>query len=208
MPGRAQSWSPDVTLLALSAALHCVQVSGFRPQLSYTSPCFMGTVWSGEMQDNTRQTAEFVSRSCRVLWSGRWGMAIVPAGPSAWPLQTPVLSLSSCKQLLVAPSTSAFKHRSSSQDTSGVHRLWIYCPQFYSMVLTASFITGEKKKIPALPGALSHVFLPADTTHFSVLIPDLSGGGRATLGDHCPRCWKDNGLVSRQPVSSLALPPP
>lgn len=106
----------------------------------------MGTVWSGEMQDNTRQTAEFVSRSCRVLWSGRWGMAIVPAGPSAWPLQTPVLSLSSCKQLLVAPSTSAFKHRSSSQDTSGVHRLWIYCPQFYSMVLTASFITGEKKK--------------------------------------------------------------
>lgn len=24
----------------------------------------MGTVWSGEMQDNTRQTAEFVSRSC------------------------------------------------------------------------------------------------------------------------------------------------
>ena len=82
----------------------------------------------------------------RVLWSGRWGMAIVPAGPSAWPLQTPVLSLSSCKQLLVAPSTSAFKHRSSSQDTSGVHRLWIYCPQFYSMVLTASFITGEKKK--------------------------------------------------------------
>ena len=144
----------------------------------------------------------------RVLWSGRWGMAIVPAGPSAWPLQTLVLSLSSCKQLLVAPSTSAFKHRSSSQDTSGVHRLWIYCPQFYSMVLTASFITGEKKKIPALPGALSHVFLPADTTHFSVLIPDLSGGGRATLGDHCPRCWKDNGLVSRQPVSSLALPPP
>lgn len=48
------------------------------------------------------------------------------------------------------------------------------------MALTASSITrGEKKKIPAFPGALSHVFLPADTTHFFVLIPDLSGGGRA-----------------------------
>ena len=74
------------------------------------------------------------------------------------------------------------------------------------MALTASSIT-RKKKIPALPGVLSHVFLPADTTHFSVLIPDLSGGGRATLGDHRPHWWKDNGLVSRQPVSSLALPP-
>lgn len=29
--------------------------------------------------------------------------------------------------------------------------------------LTASTISRKKKKIPALPGALSHLFLPADT---------------------------------------------
>lgn len=142
VPGRAQSWSPDVTLLALSTASRSA-VSGHSYPVPHPAP------WEQYGQGRCKTTQERELSLCHevvhVLWSGRRGMVIIPAGPSAWPLQTPVLSLSSCKQLLVAPSTSAFKHRSSSQDTSGIHRLWIYCPQFYSMALTASFISRKKK---------------------------------------------------------------
>lgn len=126
MPGRAQSWSPDVTLLAVSTPPTASRsaVSGH----SYPVPLPASWEQYGQGRCKTTQDRElsWCQEVVHVLWSGRRGMAIVPPGPSAWPLQTPVLSLSSCKQLLIAPSTSAYKHRSSSQDTSGVHRLWIY----------------------------------------------------------------------------------
>lgn len=59
-------------------------------------------------------------------------------------------------------------------------------------------------KIPAHPWVLSHLFLPADTVEFSVVIPDLLGRDRATLCANFPHCWKEHGLVARQLVSSLA----
>ena len=161
----------------------------------------------GDAKRHKTQRAGFVSGSCSCVVVRKTGEGDHPP----WPLSVATADTSLVtEQLQTAAHSSQHLSLQTEELLTGhqchTQALDIYCPQFYSMALTASSIT-RKKKLPALPGALPHVFLPADTTHFSVLIPDLSGGGRATLGDHHPHCWKDNGLVSRQPVSSLALPP-
>lgn len=119
--------------------------------------------------------------------------------------QTSVLPMSSCSQLWTALSISAHENTSSPQDPGDISRFCICHPPFYTVVLTASSISRKKKKknFPALSWVLSHLFLPANTMGFSVLIPDLLGRGCLVIFH---RAGKRTGLVARQRASSLALP--
>lgn len=113
--------------------------------------------------------------------------------PSAWPPQTSVLPMSSCLQLWTALSISAHENMSSPQDPGGISRFCICHPPFYTVVLTASSISRKKekkkKKFPALSWVLSHLFLPANTMGFSVLIPDLLGRGCLVIFHRREREW-------------------